>query len=225
MATQTMRELELKEKEREEKRQSKKEDREERPRKEAPTGKRWKGKDWFVIFSPRMFGEKAIGETPATNPKTLMGRNIEVGLPELLGQSGGDYYRVNLAIDRIDKNAAYTRFNGYSTLKEHVMRVVRKRTQKIESVMYIKTKDEWRLQISSIAILNRNTETAVKKKVRARLEAFIKDAAAQSSIDSFVKSIFSSNLQRKVKKAGSSIYPIRFVEVSKIEVKGVPSAK
>ena len=84
MKGQNIRELELKEKEREEQRKSK-EEKKEKPRAEAGA-KKWKGKDWFVIFSPRMFGEKVIGETPATNPKTLIGRNIEVGISDLSDQ-------------------------------------------------------------------------------------------------------------------------------------------
>jgi small subunit ribosomal protein S3Ae len=146
-------------------------------------------------------------------------------MSDLMGHAGGDYYRAQFLIDRIDKNAAFTRFNGYTTLKEHIMRVVRKRTQKIESVLYIKTKDNWKLQISMVAILNRNTETAVKKKVRAHVEDSMKKNADQATIDEFVKSIFSSHLQRKIKKSGSKVYPIRFVEISKIEVKEAPQHK
>jgi small subunit ribosomal protein S3Ae len=172
-----------------------------------------------------MFGERVVGETPATNPKTLMGRNIEVGLSELLDQRGRDFYRISLVIDRIDDRVAYTRFNGYKALKEHIMGVVRKRSQKVESVIYVKTGDDWRLQVSSVAILNRNTETAVKKKSRMHAEKFIRENAAKSSIDDFVKSVISSNLQRGIKKSGSKVYPIRFFEVARIEVKGVPQGK
>ena len=109
------RELELKEKEREEKRKNKEEKKVHQVRKDAAhSAKKWKGKDWFVIFSPKMFGERAVGETPATNPKTLAGRNIEVSMSDLTGQYGKDFYRVMLAVERIDGNTLHTRFNGYT---------------------------------------------------------------------------------------------------------------
>jgi small subunit ribosomal protein S3Ae len=187
--------------------------------------KKWKGKDWFVIFSPRMFGEKPIGETPATNPKTLVGRNIEVGLPELLGKPGRDFYRLVLAVDRIDEKAVYTRFNGYTALKEHVMRIVRKRTQKIESIMYVNTKDRWKLQVSSVAILNRNTETTLRKRVRAHIDKELAERVSRTGIDELVNSIISANLQRSLKKSGTKIYPVRFFEITKIEVKDYPKGK
>jgi small subunit ribosomal protein S3Ae len=172
-----------------------------------------------------MFGERVIGETPATNPKGIVGRNIEVGLPELTGQQGREFYRVVLAIDKIDNKCAYTRFNGYVTLKEHIMRMVRKRTQKIESIMDVKTKDGWRLHVNSVAILNRNTETAVKKKARVHIEKAMEESAARSGIEDFVRAVISSNLQRNIKKSGAKVYPVRFFEVLRIRVTGMPEGK
>ncbi len=172
-----------------------------------------------------MFGEKVIGDTPATNPKTLMGRNIEVGLSELQGRPGRDFYRILLAVERIDDKSVYTRFNGYTALKEHVTRVIRKRSQKIESIMYLETKDKWRLQVSSMAILNRNTEMSIRKKVRAHMEKALQEMAARSSIDDLVRAVVSASLQKSIKRSGTKIYPVRFFEVTKIEVKEVPSEK
>jgi small subunit ribosomal protein S3Ae len=172
-----------------------------------------------------MFGERAIGETPATNPKTIVGRSIEVGFSEITGQQGKDFYRVSLVIDRIDKRNVYTRFGGYATLKEHVMRVVRKRTQKIQSILDVRTRDGWKLHINSVAILNRNTETAVKKKARAHIERSLRAAAEKSGIEELVKSVMNTSLQRGIKKSGSRVYPIRFFEVAGIRVTGIPEGK
>ena len=172
-----------------------------------------------------MFGEKVVGETPATNPKTLTGRNIEVSLSDLTDQRGRDFYRVLLAVDRVEGRSAYTRFNGYNALKEHVTRMVRKRSQKIDSIMYLETKDKWRIQVSTVAVLNRNTEVSVRKKVRAHIEKALEEHARKSSMDDFVKSVVSTNLQRSIKKSGTKIYPIRFCEIAKIEVKSIPSGK
>jgi small subunit ribosomal protein S3Ae len=219
----SMRELELKEKEREEKRKAKQEKGAQRQRKEsAQQAKKWKGKDWFAIFSPRLFGEKVIGDTPTTNPKNLIGRNMEVGLSELTGRPGRDFYRIRLAVDRVDSKSAYTRFNGYVALKEHVTRIIRKRTQKIESIMYLDTKDKWRIQVTSMAILNRNTEMPVRKKVRAHMEESLKEMAANYTMDDFLRNMINLNIQKGIKKSGTKIYPVRFFEITKIEVKKAP---
>ena len=115
-----------------------------------------------------MFNENFITETPTTDPKTLIGRNLEVNVSELLKQPQKYYMKLVFRIDNVDDKdkRAYTRFNGYSVSKEHVYRVVRKRVQKVESVIDTETSDKWKLQISSIMILNRNTESEVQRKIR-----------------------------------------------------------
>jgi small subunit ribosomal protein S3Ae len=188
--------------------------------------RKWKGKDWFAILTPKMFNENFITETPTTDPKTLMGRNLEVNVSDLLKQPQKYYMKLVFKIDNIDdkEKRVYTRFNGYFVSKEHVYRVVRKRIQKVESVIYVETSDKWKLQISSIVILNRNTESEVQRKVRKHVESFIKEQASKLSIDDFVKLVVNGVLQMKIKKSGTKIYPVRFSEITKIEVKRVPSA-
>jgi small subunit ribosomal protein S3Ae len=171
-----------------------------------------------------MFSQKAIAETPTTNPKTLIGRNVEVSLGDLTGQYGRDYYRLVFRVDGVDGKSVTTRFNGYSTLKEHIMRVVRKRSQKIEVVSDVQTRDSWKLQATSVAVLNRNTESAVQTKVRHFIADEMKKLAEASTIDNFVRQVTSGGLQRDIKKRGCKIYPVRFFEIARIEVMKAPAS-
>ncbi len=180
--------------------------------------KKWKGKDWFVILTPKSFGENAIAETPATDPKALVGRSVEVSVADLLGQKGKDYQKLRFMIDKIDGKNAYTKFNGYSSVREFISRFVRKRLQKIEIIGNVKTKDEWVLQISSIAIMNRNVEKNIQRKVRVWVGNVLTETAGRSGVDDFMKFIIAGTVQHKIKKQGSKIYPVRFFEISKIEV-------
>lgn len=180
--------------------------------------KKWKGKDWFAILTPKSFGGNVVAETPATDPKTLVGRSIEVSVSDLLGQRGKDYQKVKFKVDRIDGKNAHTKFNGYVCVREFISRFVRKRLQKIEIIGDVKTKDEWVLQISSIAIMNRNVEKNIQRKVRAWVGNVLTETAGRSGIDEFVKFIMAGTIQHKIKKQGSKIYPVRFFEIAKIEV-------
>ena len=171
-----------------------------------------------------MFNQNFITETPTTDSKTLLGRNLEVNVSELLKQPSKYYMKVVFKINSVDDKdkRVYTRFNGFSVSKEHVYRVVRKRIQKVETVIDLETKDKWMIQVSSLMILNRNTETEVQRKIRKHVEAFLKDQASQLNIDDFVRLVINGVLQMKVKKSGTKIYPVRFSEITKIEVVKVP---
>lgn len=195
-----------------------------RPKGQERTAKRWKGKDWFTILAPEYFGENVIAETPATDPKTIIGRTVDVNVSDLIGQKGKDYQKIRFRADRVDGKKVHTKFGGYFCIREYISRVVRKRLQKIEIIGNVKTKDEWTLQVSSVAIMNRNIESNVQKKIRVWMSDQISQVASRSEIDEFVKFIIAGTVQHKMKKQGSKIYPVRFFEVSKIEVVKSPES-
>lgn len=201
--------------------EEKKEEKQEKPRTERVT-KKWRGKDWFTIVAPKSFGEKEIAETPATDPKTLMGRTIEVSVNDLLGQRGKDYQKLKFKVDRIENKVAYTVFNGYHVVREFLSRVVRKRLQKIEIIGDFKTKDEWLLHISALAIMNRNVERNIQTKVRLWVMDNIRQSTDNAGVDEFMKYIVAGTIQHRMKKQCSKIYPVRFFEIAKIQVARMP---
>jgi len=178
-----------------------------------------KGKDWYVILAPSMFSQSQLAETPAMDPRMLVGRTIESNLAELMGQPDKYYMNVKFRIEKVEGNKAYTRFDGYSCAREHLFRIVRRGSQKVRAVADVETTDGWKLQVISLFILNRNTDTEVKRKVRKLLFNEMVERAKQSSIDDFVLSVAGGILQREARKLGNKIYPIRFSEIESIEVK------
>ena len=173
-----------------------------------------------------MFNEEFVTETPTTDSKSLVGRNLEVNVSELLRQPQKYYMKLLFKIDRVDDKArtAYTRFNGFSVSREHVYRVVRKRIQKVELISDVETKDNWKLQVSTVTILNRNTDAEVQKKVRNHVGEMLAKEAGETDIDDFIKLVVNSVLQMKIKKSATKIYPVRFSEITKIEVVNAPKA-
>jgi len=183
--------------------------------------KKWKGKDWFTVIAPKMFDEKELGEIPATDPQHVMGRNIEASLAELSGNPSKYRVKLRFKVHSVDGNRALTRFNGLNLVKEQVFRVVRKRTSKVEIVHGFETKDKWLLHFKVFAVLNRSTDTEIQKKVRSKAVDFLKNFASKATVDDVVKTVCDGLVQKNIKKFGSSIYPIRFCEVIKIDVKKV----
>ncbi len=166
-----------------------------------------------------MFGKKQIGETPTTDAKLLPGKVIEVSLPEVGGPGQKFYVKLKFKTDKLEGKSVLTKFHGLSLMNEHMYRIVRKRMQKTELVTYVDTKDGWKLQLTFIAMLNRNTNSSVQTEVRTSSDKFLKDFAAKSTIGDFVKAVTAGTLQHSIRKTGNKIYPIRFSEITKIEVK------
>jgi ribosomal protein S3AE len=200
----------------------------EKPKAGKPTGKpssgekprkKLKGKDWYVILAPKMFGETPLAETPTVDPKSLIGRTVESTASELLGQPDKYYMNMKFKINKIvDDNKAITQFHGYSCAKEHLFRIIRKRSQKVRAISNIETKDGWRLQVVSLVILNRNTDVEIRRKVRKIMVSGIAENASRADIDTLIRSITSGILQKDIRKLGNKVYPVRFSEVESIEV-------
>jgi small subunit ribosomal protein S3Ae len=164
-----------------------------------------------------MFGEIQVAEAPATDPKQMAGRNVEVGAAELMGQPK-PHMKLYFQIISLNGNRAFTRFNGFGVTKEYLFRVVRKRTSKLTIVSDVETSDKWKLQLTTLTILNRKAETTIRAKMRKYVEGFLREFAAKVTLDDFVKAIMEDAVQMHVKKFGSKIYPVRFNEITKIEV-------
>lgn len=181
--------------------------------------KKWKGKEWFVVTAPEMFGEAEIGEIPATDPQSLIGRNLEVSLADLGGNPNSYYIKLMFKITGLEGDRAVARFNGLNVMAERIYRIVRKRTSRVEVISDVETKDGWQLHVKILVILNRVSDTQIQRKIRLMAMDFLKDFASKSPIKDFVQTACDELIQKNIKKFGSKVYPIRFCEVARIQVR------
>ena len=147
----------------------------------------------------------------------MIGRTVESSAAELTNQPKL-HMKVYFRITSMDGKRALTRFDGFEVTKEYLYRTSRKRTAKLMITNYVETKDKWKLQITTLTVLNKKAETEIRVKVRKYVENFLKDFAGKASIDDFLMAVLEEAVQQHIRKYGSKIYPIRFNEISKIEV-------
>lgn len=195
-----------------------------RPEAKAEKIKRWKGKDWFSILAPKGFKELHLAEIPALEAKSVIGRNIEIGVSELMDNPSKYHMKLRFKVTDVDGSVAHTRFNGFFVVQEAIARMARKKASKLESVEDVSTADGWGLHIKVVSTLNRKSYTQIQKKIRAEIVSTLRETVSKSSLEDLITSIVNGILQKNIKKAGSKIYPIRFTEVAKIEVLKVPAA-
>ena len=188
-------------------------------RREAARERKWKGKDWFAILAPDELGGVELVQTPSMDPKAVIGRNVVLPINEIMKDKLDKFYmKIRLKITTIEDHNAKTVFNGFECMREHIMRFIRKRSQKVEVIFNAKTKDGWLLRITYLGVLNRNVPETIEREFRRFVEKQISEYVKQHSVYEFVKDIVNSKIQMTIKKEGSKIYPVRFSEVEKIKV-------
>lgn len=165
-----------------------------------------------------MFGEAFLYETPATDSSQLLGRTLGIRVPQLTNDKTKSHLTLIFKAADIKDKVISTSFWGLECSAEYVARNLRAGLQKLEAIDTADTKDGWKLQITTSMILNRKSEFNIQKKSRSFVIDFLRKEASNSTIDEFVKSIVAGAYQRKLKKDASKIYPVRFLEIAKIEV-------
>ena len=169
-------------------------------------------------MAPKFFGESFLAESPATDPKSLMGRVVPIIASDLTGDKTKKYMKLFFKVSDVKDKTATTNFHALESIKEYISRNVRPGLEKVESFDEVKTKDNWVLQVSATTILNKKIQATVRAKVRKEIGDFFQKAVEEASLEDFLKSVLSSAYQKKVRKDLSAIYPVRFMEIHKIEV-------
>jgi small subunit ribosomal protein S3Ae len=178
---------------------------------------KWKGKEWYQILAPKMFGEAVIGETLSIEPSQLKGRIVEVSLIELIGDPNKYYIKLFFKVSEIDSNKAYTIFFGHDCTRDFLARIVQPRTTRIDTNEIVKFEDG-KIRIKSVAISNRQVNNEIERKVRKMLNELIAKEAEKMKIEAFVKSLIRGDIQQKIRKSMSKLYPLRWFEFRKTEI-------
>ena len=173
-------------------------------------------------MAPKLFGEVFIAETPATDPKTLIGRVVDVNLADISNQQSRFFVKLQFRVVSVNGKNANTEFAGYSVIREQVARFVRKRSQKVELVLPLVTKDGWELQATAVAVMARKNKTEIERSVRASMAKELAAAVKKETMDDLVKSVVTGGLQMEIKRLGNKVYPLKYFDIAKIEVHGAP---
>lgn len=180
--------------------------------------KKMKGKEWYSLIAPKLFNEKIIGETPAGDTKTLIGRTIEVYLINLIDDLSKYYIKFYFKVVDIKEKNVYTEFAGYECLRDYISRMIRYGIKRVDTIQDLTTEDKKKIRIKAIII----TRKKIKNNVVMTLKKFVKDKIKKevesSKMDELIEKIINDTIKESIMNEGDKIYPIRAFEIRKIEM-------
>lgn len=168
-------------------------------------------------MAPEWLGKARVGETPATDVKSVEGRVIEATVSDFTDDKSKYYMRLGLRMGKPEGKDVPTGFHSLYCVAEYVMRLGRKGLGKVPVFVDVETKDGWKLQLSVVVILNRKGNREIKSKARAFVAELLASKAKELSLEEFVKATMAGVFQMKIKKGACKIYPVRLAEITKIE--------
>lgn len=178
-----------------------------------------KKKSWYEIISPKVFGDKVVGETITDDPKSLIKRVVPVSGKELTGDIKKSHITVKLKIDSVSGDKAKTVIHSYIIQRQYLQRFIRKRYTTIEPIVDSKTEDGKKIRVKCVLTAPGRVKTEKRKDIRKRFVEELNKIISNAKLDNLIFLIIAGKLQHNLFKKIVSINPIRLIEIKKLELR------
>ena len=175
-------------------------------------------KQWYDIIAPEIFEGRVVGETLAADPRQLVGRVIDVSLMDVSNNYSKFYVKVQLKIANVEGSKAHTKLIGHECMRERVYRMVQRHGRRVDAIQDVTTKDGVKMRIKTVFMLIKRVGASTKDATRKLVRDQIEEAAKKHNFDDLMNAIISGDLQHKVRKEASRIYPIGGIEIRRTEL-------
>lgn len=185
-----------------------------------------KKKEWYTIISPKIFGSNEIGETVSDMPKKVIGRVITANAKELTGDFKKSHIEIKLLVTNIEKNNALTEIKGYAVTRPYLSRFLHKGMDTMDVIHDLKTSDGHLIRVKCMATIGNKIQAGKKKLLRQRFKAELDKLLTGMTLDNLVFIATTTNkIQREIGNNLKKTYPLRFVEIKKIELRKTQKPK
>ena len=185
---------------------------------------KWTLKKWFTLIAPEYFGMAEVGMTPADDENKLLNRSVEITLAELTNDYSNQnpYKKLIFRVNKVAGENAYTKFYRFELTRDYMNSLTRRRTSKIEDVIDITTSDGYVLRVKPVTFTIKRCRTSQKRAIRAIMRDIVLQSADKNFVQ-FLQECVLGKIPSEIYKNAKKIYPLRRVEIKKIELLKEPS--
>jgi small subunit ribosomal protein S3Ae len=161
---------------------------------------KWTLKKWYTLIAPEYFGMAEVGMTPADDESKLINR-----------------------VNRVAGENAYTKFHQFELTRDYMNSLVRRRTSKIEDVVDVTTSDGYVLRVKPVTFTIKRCRTSQKKAIRSIMRKIVLEYGTKENFIQFLQECVLGKIPSEIYKNAKRIYPLRRVEIRKIELLKEPA--
>jgi small subunit ribosomal protein S3Ae len=180
----------------------------------------WKTKKWFAVYAPKQFNEALVGEMPANDEASVIGRNIVLGLDALTHNPSHAYTNVVLKVVSVDGGtAAHTRLVSIQLLPSYIRSLVRRYKSIATSVLPVSSKDGTAMTMKMLVITKQRATHSRILGVRKEMNDYTVKYAKEYDLGELTTAITEGRFQAELAAKLKHILPISKVEVRMLEIK------
>ena len=182
-----------------------------------------KKKLWFKILSPKIFGNREIGESYLPLAEKAIGRVMKISLKELTSNVKDQNVYITLQINKVSGTTLNTSVIGYQLTPAYVKRIVKKRIAKLDDYFQSKTNGGKEIILKPLIITLNQTKRSTKTQLRKELQKLLMEELSKSSFEQFVTNLVTRRIQMGIKKKLNKIFPVKeaTIRVLKQKTKGL----
>lgn len=184
---------------------------------------KWAFKNWYPVYSPSVFNEVLVGETPAEDVGRLINRTIGATLFDITKDLSHLTIKLIFQIDRVEGGKAFTRFKEMELARDYIRSLVRRGSSKVMVIQDVTTSDGAVLRFEVLAVTTYRCSTSRKRGIRAAISSKLAEVTANSDFATLVRDTAMGKLSISLMDAGKKIYPLRKAEVMKLKVIRYPT--
>jgi len=176
---------------------------------------KWRTKAWYTILSPNYFGSVELGTVPANDSSQLMGRIIDSTLYDITNDFAHQYLKMYFQVIEIDGKTAKTVFKGHEYSRDYLRSLVRRRTTRVDSLITIKTRDDYKLRLAVSAFTLARIKTSQENAIRKIMMKIVDEKAGALTFDQFVQEVVLGKIASDIYNEAKKMAPIRHVGIRK----------
>jgi small subunit ribosomal protein S3Ae len=185
---------------------------------------KWRSKHWYKVRAPALFQHADLGETVATEPEQVVGRTLEMTMPELSGtpDAGKAHVKLRFRVERIGGDGvAETRFVGHDLTSDYVRRLARRKRSKVDTSLVVTTKDGVQIVLKPVAVGEQRLQTRLRAELRHKMVEVLRTEASQRTAAELVREMLQGELSKALAHGVKTLYPLKKIEIRRSEVLGV----
>jgi small subunit ribosomal protein S3Ae len=183
---------------------------------------KWREKKWYTVVAPQYFGGVELGTIPSEDPNRLLGRIVDSTLYDITEDFSHQNQKMYFQIIEVDNKTAKTVLKKHEYSRDYLRSLVRRRTTRVDAIIDITTKDDYRLRVAICAFSLTRIKTSHEKTIRDIMRRVIREKAETLTFDQFVQEVVLGKIASDIYNQAKKIAPLRHVGVRKSKLVSSP---
>ncbi|MDP3918552.1 MAG: hypothetical protein Q8Q35_01430 [Nanoarchaeota archaeon] len=170
-------------------------------------------KRWYNLVSPQVFNSVVFGETPAADPKMLIGRTIKTSLSQFLKGARRSTVGLQFKITEVKGSDCHTEFELMEIMPPNVKRLVKRAKKRIDDSFVVVTKDETKVRLKPILLVKDSVQRGILSDLRKTTQEFYTKFAKELTFNELLNKVLMGDASKDLKSELKKVYPVAIVDM------------